>query len=133
MKMRLLMLSLLSTLLACGPSPILQHATAGEPTQRVAEKAETRLHSRWLQGPAVGSESVLVASFTDQNGQVLTLSNLQVELWMPDMGHGSAPVKIEAQADGSYLIKQMYFIMGGTWEVHFRDGDRVLVTLVVNL
>lgn len=38
-------------------------------------------------------------------------------LWMPSMGHGSAPVQIEKTAPGIYRISRIYFIMPGDWEV----------------
>jgi hypothetical protein len=46
------------------------------------------------------------------------------ELFMPEMGHGSAPVDIAPVLDeggtaraGVYRITNMYFFMAGTWEV----------------
>jgi len=38
-------------------------------------------------------------------------------LWMPSMGHGSAPVKIESLEQGRYRLTNMYFIMPGDWDV----------------
>lgn len=47
-----------------------------------------------------------------------------VKLWMPDMGHGSSPVKIAQAADASgaalpgvFNVTDVYFVMGGHWEI----------------
>lgn len=40
-------------------------------------------------------------------------------LWMPSMGHGSAPTTVSADADhvGCFLVEDMDFIMNGHWQV----------------
>lgn len=40
-------------------------------------------------------------------------------LWMPGMGHGSAPTAVTADADhaGCYFVEDMDFIMNGHWQV----------------
>lgn len=43
--------------------------------------------------------------------------NLKVYLWMPSMGHGSSPTKIEKVAPGLYRISSLEFIMKGDWEL----------------
>ncbi len=47
-----------------------------------------------------------------------------VKLWMPDMGHGSSPVKIRKavsatgeESVGIYSVTEVYFVMGGDWEI----------------
>jgi hypothetical protein len=58
-----------------------------------------------------------------------------VKLWMPDMGHGSSPVKVSPAVDaagapipGLYDATDVYFVMGGAWEiwVQLREGVEVL-------
>lgn len=39
-----------------------------------------------------------------------------VKLWMPDMGHGSSPVKLALEGD-AYKAVDVHFVMGGNWEV----------------
>lgn len=48
------------------------------------------------------------------------LDHFQVVLWMPSMGHGSSPVAIEKLDTGTYRVSQVYFIMGGDWEIQIR-------------
>jgi len=56
------------------------------------------------------------------------------KLWMPSMGHGSSPIKLSPSRDSSgdvipgiFEASQVYFIMGGAWEVRvqLRAGTRV--------
>lgn len=48
----------------------------------------------------------------------------EVDLFMPEMGHGSSPTQITHSVDakgqaetGVYEVSSMYFIMSGDWEV----------------
>lgn len=45
---------------------------------------------------------------------------VKVDLWMPSMGHGSAPVKVSNVDVGSYLLENVYFIMGGDWQIRIQ-------------
>lgn len=40
-----------------------------------------------------------------------------IELWMPDMGHGSSPVSVEKIDSGTYLVSDVYFSMHGDWQI----------------
>lgn len=79
----------------------------------------------WELGPTEGSESVLRLQFFDASNKAHELgSPPQVVLWMPDMGHGSGPTSVQRILDsngdvipGTYLIRSMYFIMAGPWEI----------------
>jgi hypothetical protein len=53
---------------------------------------------------------------------------LGVTLWMPSMGHGSAPVTIEKLSDGHYLVSDVYFVMSGDWDIRVqqKQGKTVL-------
>jgi hypothetical protein len=57
-----------------------------------------------------------------------TDQGIVVEIWMPAMGHGSAPVTVERLKDGTYRATNMYFIMPGEWEIRFQisNGDTVI-------
>ncbi len=47
---------------------------------------------------------------------------LKVDLWMymgNHGGHGSAPVKINREAQGTYLVTEAHFIMPGRWNMRF--------------
>ncbi|MBS1970544.1 MAG: FixH family protein [Bdellovibrionales bacterium] len=61
--------------------------------------------------------------------QFIDLQNdLEVVLWMPSMGHGSAPVKVEKTNPGQYLVSDVYFVMPGDWEIQIKlkNGATVL-------
>jgi len=79
----------------------------------------------WIAGPIKGDNKFVLKSWHQNlgtlSGPYQDLPNdLHVYLWMPDMGHGSAPVKIKKIALGEYEISDAYFVMGGTWEIYFQ-------------
>ncbi|NCN95822.1 MAG: hypothetical protein GW917_03800 [Bdellovibrionales bacterium] len=86
---------------------------------------EIKAQFEWVSNPQVGSESLLHLKFTDTEGNPVELSaDPSVVLWMPDMGHGSAPTSVEKNRDaagnvvaGEYQISKIYFVMPGLWEV----------------
>lgn len=53
---------------------------------------------------------------------------LKVILWMPDMGHGSSPVKLTKQAVGQYLVENVFFSMRGDWQIRFQLRNAQAVT-----
>jgi hypothetical protein len=138
-RMILLSLFVSTGAFACGPSPLLHHTNApgvagdselvGKPDTRNAIdvnfiKVALRGVGNWKQGPQNGAESILEFRFVHpKTGDALDpQGDLQAELWMPDMGHGSSPVEIERSATepGVFMIKKMYFIMNGTWQLRLR-------------
>lgn len=44
-----------------------------------------------------------------------------VELWMPDMNHGSSPVLVERLGTGTYRASQVFFSMRGAWEIRVQE------------
>ncbi len=46
-----------------------------------------------------------------------------VQLWMPSMGHGSAPVQLTKIADGVYRVSEVYFVMSGDWEIRVQQKN----------
>lgn len=47
-------------------------------------------------------------------------------LWMPDMGHGSTPTRVERVDVGSYRATDVFFVMPGEWDLRFQlkeEGD----------
>lgn len=60
-----------------------------------------------------------------------------VLLWMPGMGHGSSPTKVERLDTGTYRASQVFFVMPGEWEIHFQSktgnilNDETVVTLTL--
>lgn len=80
----------------------------------------------WAQGPdAKGGESIMNMEWHDGSTHALVDPGaFTVTLWMPSMGHGSAPTMIQNAVDangqsiiGAYQVRNMYFIMPGEWDV----------------
>lgn len=97
-------------------------------------------------GPVVGEESQMVIDFYSLDGKQRLEAPLpfKVYLWMPHHNHGSSPVKYARYGDdeylvlpGRYLIMEMYFVMGGMWDVHVEltndDGSKTDKSFRVNL
>lgn len=73
-----------------------------------------RASLKWSQAPtSQGAQDFIL----DLEGNVKEFETLTILLWMPSMGHGSAPVKIERLSDYQYHVKNVYFIMPGDWEI----------------
>jgi hypothetical protein len=49
--------------------------------------------------------------------------DLAIILWMPSMGHGSSPVKVERLAKGLYRANRVFFNMKGDWEIRFEVAN----------
>lgn len=96
----------------------------------------------WVDGPKKGASKFIMKTWKNDvgtmNGPYQDLNqNLHIFLWMPTMGHGSAPVKITKLSDGEYEVSNVQFIMGGKWEIKFqlKEGavvsDEAVVTLKI--
>ncbi len=102
------------------------------PTTLIFAQNAVQAQAVWLVGPQDGDESVLQLNFTNggtQNPQNLP-GSLQVALFMPDMGHGSAPTAVTQTLGGdgqpvrgSYTIRGIYFLMPGLWQVKVTLGN----------
>ncbi|MGE3261935.1 MAG: hypothetical protein AB7K68_09165 [Bacteriovoracia bacterium] len=103
---------------------------------------------RWEKEPVGPEEGVLVVrtyrlSPVDNFPEPVDVSaDLTLKLWMPDMGHGSAPTVVERMRDangvlvtGAYRVKSIYFIMPGYWEMIFeiQEGGVVRDSAKVSL
>jgi len=62
-----------------------------------------------------GEASEFIVDIMTPNGEAYT--NLSVVLWMPAMGHGSAPVTLQDMGHNHYLVSNAQFIMAGQWVV----------------
>lgn len=90
------------------------------------------IHANFVAAPIVGEESILVLEAKDAktHQSVELADDVEVVLWMPSMGHGSSPTQVEKAVDangnllvGVFNVKQIYFIMGGEWEVRVTLTD----------
>lgn len=132
--MKALILSLLF-LVSCGDSPLLNHKMEKNPFTKGTMFSESEALSfkkanfdfiiSWVEGPHMGSSHFVMKTWNKNlgtmNGPYQDLpNNLFVFLWMPAMGHGSAPVKLNRINDGEYDVSEVQFIMGGKWEIKFQ-------------
>lgn len=127
-----LIFTLLLSLFVCaheGHSPALPNQNG----HLVFRNNTIHLHTNFEKPPTVGTESILLIQA--RNGSDHTIldlkENIEVELWMPSMGHGSAPTQVERVLDaqgnplpGAYRVRNIYFIMGGDWDVRITLTDK---------
>lgn len=134
--MRLIFLCLISSFVAsCGQSPLFNHSKEEEQgvfrslvrleNGLVLKNQKAKINLYWKIGPVVFDECQLMAVVTNQQGQLIDLSGaIELAPWMPDHGHGTSPVIVEKIDRGTYLFKEIYFIMPGRWEMVFTvDGE----------
>lgn len=109
-------------------------------------KGAIHAHATWESGPEVSNESLLKLEW--KNGADHSPTEppgvFEVVLWMPSMGHGSAPTQIQRVLDtqgqpqtGVYEISNIYFVMGGDWDVNvsltYQDGTKETQVIKVSL
>ncbi len=104
-------------------------------------------HLSWDQGPdGNGGESKMHLEWHDGATHALIEPGLPfaVSLWMPRMGHGSAPTQLQRVLDsqgqvltGTYQVSNMYFVMPGDWDVRvtlkYQDGTEETQTWSVTV
>jgi hypothetical protein len=96
-------------------------AQPGHDGHLVFSEGKIHAHLSWEHGPdSSGGESKMRLEWHDGATHALIEPGLpfSVSLWMPSMGHGSAPTQIQtvlnAKGDvviGTYLVTNMYFLM----------------------
>ena len=59
----------------------------------------------------------------------------QINLWMPEMGHGSSLTHTERLDVGTYRTTDVYFVMPGKWEIRFemKDAEKTIEDLIVEI
>lgn len=108
-------------------SPLLNHKKADEVQSGVRARAGCQSATchvlEWLDSPSLSNASSFkLQLMTDL---VLEGANLKVELWMPDHGHGSAPVTVTRVNSHEFIASEIYFIMPGLWEVRMVLTDNI--------
>ncbi len=92
----------------------------GEHSATVCSKLNANVcaHIGHMSGMTSATESQFVVHAMTPQNAAITLQS--IDLWMPDMGHGSSPLEI-AQIDvNKYSIKKAYFVMPGAWLVRVK-------------
>lgn len=89
-------------------------------------KLQMHAHIAWTAKPTVGTANTLKIEWRSAQDHTLMEPHAQLEVvpWMPSMGHGSAPTRIQKSVDssgtpllGTYEVSNIYFTMGGDWQV----------------
>jgi hypothetical protein len=81
-----------------------------------------------VDAPAVSTATTSASLCSTPGGEVV-----EAKLWMPDMGHGSAPTQL-ARLDGQCTqIDHIDFIMSGDWEIRVRYADGDVATVAVSV
>jgi hypothetical protein len=88
-------------------------------------KFKVSAKSEWVIAPTATKETIMSLQFLDDRNEAVEVpAILSVDLFMPQMGHGSGPTALERVLDqndditpGLWKVKNMWFIMKGLWEV----------------
>lgn len=89
------------------------------------------LKTEWVQKPSESTYGEMNLNFVDRSDQTRFIDPVNgpsIVLWMPSMGHGSSPVKIERTDIGRYKASEIFFIMPGPWDIRYqlKDGSNVV-------
>lgn len=147
----LLIIGYASAASGCIESPLLKHSKAGSDLPIRFAQANTKCRLpfsnaalcaslEWETIPSDERRGSFLLRFWNlklgnENGPYVTPENpIFVKLWMPSMGHGSSPVRVETLLDsgkvaipGIFRVSEVFFVMGGEWEIwiQLRDGTVV--------
>jgi hypothetical protein len=67
------------------------------------------------QPPSRGTNDVELTVTSAASGAPVDGLTVDVEPWMPAMGHGTATPTVTANGSGVYLVSEVYLYMPGTW------------------
>jgi hypothetical protein len=67
------------------------------------------------QPPSVGTNEVQLTITQASDGTPVDGLTLDVEPWMPSMGHGTSTTTVAPQGGGVYLVTEVYLYMQGSW------------------
>jgi hypothetical protein len=117
---------------ACGMSPLLNHASPNRAAEsaRISNDADGDCavyfaiqnlcaQLSWVQEPTRDLEGSMHLVFNREPNA----ASVGVKLWMPEMGHGSQKVVVkhtqrnEVDVDGEFDATEVFFVMPGKWEV----------------
>nr|BDT29278.1 serine protease spb1 [Bacteriovorax sp. HI3] len=93
------------------------------------KKGSIHIHANFIKNPVAGEEAFLKMETRDgKTHSLIDISDdLDVELWMTEMNHGSSPSQVERVVDangnpvtGTFLVRSLYFTMGGKWDVRVK-------------
>jgi len=129
---QLLLLSLLLLTMACarsnyqdGNNDNRNPANANQDSTCALQLTQTNLcvDLIWDHRPTETDYGSFTLEFYDPSDRTRFIDpsqTLEVQLWMPSMGHGSSPVKIDRVDVGQYRVSNVFFTMHGTWDIQIR-------------
>ena len=74
-------------------------------------------HVGYSAQPEVNKPFEFVVDLVAAPDALAQVKSANVELFMPDMGHGSSPVKVERLDVKHFQVSEAYFLMEGAWLV----------------
>lgn len=147
--MKCLAFAFLLIISACGDlsskNKSVSETQLNQPVQIVGDhfhfpKTERPFIVEWVEGPRVGESRFLLKTWKHGIGTINGPyqdfdSTFNVVLWMPEMGHGSAPVKITKLDQGEYEVSEVQFLMSGHWEIklQLKDQNQVVDEFILYL
>jgi hypothetical protein len=123
---RLLSILTLLSICGCGKSPWSDYVKEGAKPPRLLDKPGSDCpllnadQIQWVSGPLVNSESIFNMTFREA-----APDGLSIEIWMPTMNHGSAPVTLTSDDQIHFTASKIYFIMYGLWEIRLKKGKEI--------
>lgn len=96
------------------------------------KEGKLSIFASFIKSPTMDEDSVLALEAIDLSSRqpAVFTDKIDVELWMPSMGHGSSPTQVVPMMDsdarplaGMYLVTNVFFIMPGDWEVRVTLTD----------
>jgi hypothetical protein len=134
-------------LFGCGYSPLMNHSNADDLPARAIESLDANCPLAfpksgfcaaltWNVGPSEEESSFTLKFWKRVGGPQLLVDpphSVAVQLWMPDMGHGSSAVTVTKVADGVFSATRVSFIMPGDWDIRIqlKDAAKVIEQTVV--
>ncbi len=96
----------------------------GEHTADVCSSLNTQIcaHLGHMENLESGKKGAFVAHVTGP----AEVTKMHIYLWMPSMGHGSAPMTVTQIAANKYQVTEVRFVMSGAWTVNLEfeaDGQ----------
>ena len=69
------------------------------------------------QPPSIGTNDVQLSITRASDGTPVDGLTVDVEPWMPSMGHGTSSTTVTPQGGGMYLVTDVYLYMQGVWSL----------------
>ena len=75
-------------------------------------------HLGYTSEPKINEAFEFVVDLVTTREMLATVQSVNVELFMPDMGHGTSPVQVKRLDQKHFQVSDAYFVMPGMWSVN---------------